>query len=246
MLKICLIGYGQMGKLIKYIATKNDCQIVSIIDPILNNKIDEENLKDCDVCIDFTAPDFVKENIIKIAKFKKNIVIGTTSWYSEITKIREIAEKNNIGIIYGSNFSLGMNLFFKIVEQTTQIMNNSNDYDVFGYEIHHHKKVDSPSGTAKQISNIILENIKNKNIAQYEKLDRKIHNEEFHFSSIRGGNVPGIHSICFDSPADTIELKHTARNREGLALGALKAAHWIKNKTGLYEFSSVFSEILEI
>ena len=246
MLKICLIGFGQMGKLIKDIASKNDCEIVSIIDPNMNNEIDKENLIKCDICIDFTAPDFVKENIIKIAKYKKNIVIGTTGWYSEIDQIREIAVKNNIGIIYGSNFSLGMNMFFMIIEQTAKIMNNSNDYDVFGYEMHHQKKVDSPSGTAKKISDIILANITSKELAQYDKLDRKILKEEFHFSSIRGGSVPGIHTVCFDSPADTIELKHTARNREGLALGAIKAAHWIKNKTGFYEFSSVFSEILEI
>ena len=131
MLKVCLIGFGQMGNLIKNIATENNCEIVSIIDPNLNNEIDEESLKNCDVCIDFTAPDFVIENVNKIAKFQKNIVIGTTGWYSEIAKIREIAEENNIGIIYGSNFSLGMNMFFQIVEQTAQIMNNSKDYDVY-------------------------------------------------------------------------------------------------------------------
>jgi len=244
-LKICLIGYGQMGKLIKKIALENECNVVSIIDPVLNNAIEYETLKDCDICIDFTAPQFVKENVKKIANFKKNIVIGTTGWYREINLIKEIAEKNNIGVIYGSNFSLGMNLFFRIMEFSSKLIDKSSDYDVFGYEIHHNKKVDSPSGTAKRISNLILNNYNNKKKSQFEKLDRKINKDELHFASIRGGDVPGVHTVCFDSSADTIELKHTARNRDGLASGALKAAHWIKNKTGVFEFSSVFSEILE-
>ncbi|MBT4333854.1 MAG: 4-hydroxy-tetrahydrodipicolinate reductase, partial [Candidatus Cloacimonetes bacterium] len=148
------------------------------------------------------------------------------------------------GFIYGSNFSVGMNLFFSIIESAAKLMNKAEDYDLFGLEMHHNKKKDSPSGTAKVLSEIILQNIDRKTKVQYDKLDRKIEQDELHFTSVRSGNIPGTHSISFDSEADTIELKHTARNRNGLALGAIKAAKWINNKTGFYNFTDNLNKII--
>ena len=137
-----------------------------------------------------------------------------------------------------------MNLFFSIIETTAKLMNRAEDYDLFGLEMHHNKKKDSPSGTAKVLSEIILKNIDRKTLTNYEKLDRKIEKNEFHFTSVRCGDIPGTHSISFDSENDTIELKHTARNRNGLALGAIKAAKWINDKTGFYNFSDKLNEII--
>lgn len=244
MLKIALIGYGQMGKLIEQIAQNNDCEIVAIIDPLLGNEITAETVTDADVCIEFSTPDAAFGNIKKLIELGKNVVSGTTGWYDELDKIKLMVEKKGTGFIYGSNFSIGMNLFFSIIKSTAKLMNHAEEYDLYGLEMHHKKKKDSPSGTAKILSEIILKNIDRKTLAKYEKLDRKIEENEFHFASVRSGNIPGMHSISFDSESDTIELKHTARNRNGLALGAIKAAKWINNKTGFYNFTDNLNKII--
>ncbi len=244
MLKIALIGYGQMGKLIEQIAQNNDCEIVAIIDPLLGNEITAETVTDADVCIEFSTPDAAFGNIKKLIELGKNVVSGTTGWYDKLDKIKLMVEKKGIGFIYGSNFSIGMNLFFSIVESTAKLMNQAEDYDLYGLEMHHKKKKDSPSGTAKVLSEIILKNIDRKTKTQYEKLDRKVEENEFHFASVRSGDIPGMHSISFDSEYDTIELKHTARNRNGLALGTIKAAKWINDKTGFYNFTENLNKII--
>ncbi len=243
MINIALIGYGQMGRMIDNLAAQNDCEIVAKIDPQLKSCISKEALEDADVCIEFTSPDQVVHNVKKLSELKKNIVIGTTGWQDSKDKVQKLITKNDVGLVYGSNFSIGMNLFFKIIEQATKIM-NVDDYDPYGLEMHHNKKKDSPSGTAKVLSEIILKNINSKTTTQFEKLDRKIRDEEFHFTSVRSGNIPGTHLIGFDSAEDIIELKHTARNREGLALGAIKAAKWIYHKKGCFNFKNVIDDIL--
>ncbi|MEA2095330.1 MAG: 4-hydroxy-tetrahydrodipicolinate reductase [Candidatus Cloacimonadota bacterium] len=244
MLKIALIGYGQMGKLIEQISQNNDCEIVAIIDPLLGNEITAETVTDADVCIEFSTPDAAFGNIKKLIDLGKNVVSGTTGWYDKLDKIKLMVEKKGTGFIYGSNFSIGMNLFFSIIKSTAKLMNYAEDYDLYGLEMHHNKKKDSPSGTAKVISEIILKNIDRKTLAKYEKLNRKIEKNEFHFASVRSGDIPGMHSINFDSESDTIELKHTARNRNGLALGTIKAAKWINDKTGFYNFTNKLNEII--
>ncbi|MDP8268775.1 MAG: 4-hydroxy-tetrahydrodipicolinate reductase [Candidatus Tenebribacter davisii] len=244
MLKIALIGYGQMGKLIEQLAPQNDCEIVARIDPLLGNEITSNSVAEADVCIEFSTPDAAYNNISKLVELGKHVISGTTGWYEKLENVKKLVEKQGTGFIYGSNFSVGMNLFFSIIESTAKLMDQAKDYDLYGIEMHHKKKKDSPSGTAKVLSEIILKNIDRKTSVQYEKLDRKIKDDEFHFTSVRSGNIPGMHSICFDSAEDTIELKHTARNRNGLALGAIKAAKWISNRTGSYNFTDQISEII--
>ncbi len=244
MLKIALIGYGQMGKLIEQIAQNNDCEIVAIIDPLLGNEITTKTITDADVCIEFSTPDAAFGNIKKLIELGKNVVSGTTGWYDKLDKIKLMVEKKGTGFIYGSNFSIGMNLFFSIIKSTAKLMNYAEEYDLYGLEMHHKKKKDSPSGTAKVLSEIILKNIDRKTLAKYEKLNRKIEKNEFHFASVRSGYIPGMHSISFDSESDTIELKHTARNRNGLAMGTIKAAKWINDKTGFYNFTNKLNEII--
>ena len=233
-MNISIVGYGRMGKEIEKIARAKGIAVISIID--LNDKnanfreIDEKSMKNVDVCIDFTRPDAVIGNLQKISKFKKNIVIGTTGWNEKLDEAKKIVKQNNIGLIYASNFSVGVNVFFRIVENAAKIMNNLDDYDVFGYELHHNKKLDSPSGTAKSIEKILVKNISRK--------------KQVPFASVRSGNIPGTHVVGFDSSADTIELTHTARNREGFALGALMAAEWIQNKKGFFEINDMMNEIV--
>ena len=201
-------------------------------------------MKDVDLCIDFTNPESVIKKIEKISKFKKNIVVGTTGWYNDLDNVKEIVDKSGIGFIYATNFSIGVNMFFKIVENAAKIVNKIEDYDIFGYELHHNKKVDSPSGTAKTIGNILIKNIDRKEKLVFDKLDRKIKPEELHIASIRSGSIPGTHVVGFDSSADTIELSHVARNREGFALGAVMAAQWINGKKGFYDIDDLMKEII--
>ena len=242
-MNIAIIGYGKMGHEIEKAAKAKGITVQSVIN--INDKnakykeINEESLKDVDVCIDFTTPDSVVENIRKIASLKKNIVVGTTGWYDKLDEVKGIVNSNNVGFIYATNFSVGVNIFFKIVEAAAKLINKVDEYDVFGYEMHHKNKVDSPSGTAKSIGNILIKNIQRKNKLVFDKLDRKIEPNELHFASVRSGSIPGTHSVGIDSSADTIELKHTARNREGFALGALMAAQWINNKKGFYDINDM-------
>ena len=233
-MKIAIIGYGRMGQEIERIARSRGIKVQSIIDPnaksATHGEINEKSMKNVDVCIDFTRPDAVLGNIKKIIKFRKSIVVGTTGWYDRLDEARKIVKNADIGLIYAPNFSIGVNIFFRIVENAAKIMDKFDDYDVFGYELHHSKKLDSPSGTAKAIEKILAQNIRRK--------------KEINFTSVRSGNIPGTHAVGFDSTADTIELKHVARNREGFAAGALMAAAWIQNKKGFYSIDDMMNGLI--
>ncbi len=247
MIKIALIGYGKMGKMLKQMAPEYDMEIVSIIDPFVKGcfeEINENSLKDCDICVEYTTPASVLYNCKKVAMLGKSVVIGTTGLELHLEELKNITESYNVGIIYSSNYSVGMNLFFKIIEDTAKKFSSVKGYDVSGLEIHHRQKLDSPSGTAKKLTEIILENISDKKVEQYDRVDRKIKEEELHFASIRAGHNMGEHTIMFDSEADVITLSHSIRNRKGLASGTLLATKWIEGKTGLFNFQEVFTEII--
>ena len=246
-MNVGIIGYGRMGHEIEKVA-KDKGITIRTIDPNDDNadfkEINEESMKDVDVCVDFTHPDSVISNIEKISKFKKNIVVGTTGWYDKIDEVRSIIENANTGLIWSGNFSVGVNIYFKIIENAAKIINNVDDYDVFVHEFHHNKKADSPSGTAVMIGEILTDNIERKKRVVTEELKRKIAADELHISSTRGGSIPGTHIVGFDSTADTIELKHTARNRQGFALGAIMATQWIQGKKGFYDINDMMKEIV--
>lgn len=251
-LKIAIIGYGKMGHEIEMAAKDRGMVVHAIIDPevkkggIFFNNIDSESMDGVDVCIDFTTPDALPENVRKIAGQKKNIVVGTTGWYGRIAEVKEAAEKSGIGLIYSPNFSIGVNLLFRIVGNASKLFNGFPDYDAFVYELHHNQKIDSPSGTAKKLGDVILSNMKRKSKAVYDKLDRKIAPEELHIASIRAGSIPGTHVIGFDSKADTVELTHTARGRAGFAAGAVQAAEWVHGKRGVFTMDDMMKKLLEV
>lgn len=247
-MKIAITGYGRMGQITEQLAKENGHDVVSTIDPAVKSakfkELNKENLCGADVVIDFTIPAIVLENIDSYIKYGINAAIGTTGWYEYLEEVKEKVEKSEIGLIWSGNFSIGVNLFFRIIKESAGLMSNFTSYDVMGYEIHHNRKKDSPSGTMNMIGKILLENIKNKKKIITEKLDRKISEEEIHLASVRGGNVPGTHVVTFDSEVDTIELKHTVRSRKGLALGAIKAAEWIQGKKGFYNIEDMMNEII--
>lgn len=247
MANIALIGYGKMGQLIERFATAKGHTVIAKVDPYADGcskEITEEALSGADVCIDFTHPQTVVGNIRQTAALGKPMVIGTTGWYTQMDKVKQIVEQHHVGLIWSGNFSIGVNALFRIVGYAAQVFNNLHDYDVLGHEFHHKAKADSPSGTAAMLGKILLDNLDHKQRLVVDKLDRKIEPDEIHFSSSRGGAIPGTHTIMFDSVVDTIEIQHTARGREGFASGAVMAAEFIQGKTGFYNIDDLMNNII--
>lgn len=246
-MNIAIIGYGKMGHEIEKAARAKGINVRTIdpSEPSANYKqISDESMNGVDVCVDFTHPDSVIGNVEKISKFKKNIVVGTTGWYNNMDKVKKIVENAKIGLIWSGNFSIGVNIYFRVIENAARVINKFNDYDLFVHEFHHNKKADSPSGTAVMIGKILVDNIERKKKIVTEELKRKIDPDELHISSTRCGTIPGTHIVGFDSSADTIELTHTARSREGFALGAVTAAQWIQGKKGFYDINDMMKSII--
>jgi len=240
-MKIVLLGHGNMGQEIeKLINESGKHQIVAINLEHLGDQIDEKEVRKADVVIDFTSPQIVVENIKKVAALGVNMVVGTTGWYKNIDEVEKIVTESGTGLIYAQNFSVGANIFFQVVAHAAKLMTRFGNYDVYGFEVHHTGKKDSPSGTALRIAKEIMGNFPSKSVVQTEKLDRKINPEELHFASIRGGRNPGFHQVTFDSAADSITLSHAAHNRRGFAEGALLAAEFILGKKGLFTIDDVF------
>lgn len=245
-MNVAIVGYGKMGKEIEKVCRKRKHEIVAIIDPndpgASGKEINNESIKNAEVVFEFTNPTQAVKNIESIASLQKNIVVGTTGWHSDLKKVEKAVSKNRIALIYGTNYSLGVNIFYRIVESAAQLINKADTYDVYGVEMHHSKKADSPSGTAKSIAEILLNNISRKKKAVYDRLDRAVAHDEIHFSSVRAGDIPGTHIVGFDSPQDKIELRHDAKNREGFALGAVLAAEWLNDKKGLFTVSDFMNK----
>lgn len=248
-MKIAIIGYGKMGHEIERVAKLKKMEVKSIIDPnnpeAMYSEINEESLEGVDVAIDFTMPSAVVENVRRVANLGKNMVVATTGWYEHLDEVKNIVEESGIGFIYSSNFSVGVAAYLKIIEAAAKLFDKIPDYDVYGFEAHHNQKIDSPSGTAKSIGDVLIKNLSRKDKLVFDKLDRKIEPNEVHIASIRAGFIPGTHVVGFDSEADTIELKHIARSRAGFAFGALMAAEWINGKKGFYTMSDFVSELLK-
>ena len=240
-LKIALIGYGSMGKEIHRLSEDKDYIVTDIFD--LKNKIDENKEYDFDVAIDFTFPEYVFDNVTKLAKMGKNIVLGTTGWYDREDELKSIVEKYDVGLVWGSNFSIGVQMFFRMVNKISEIVDKVEDFDIMMHEMHHYRKKDSPSGTAETLANIILENVARKTSKEINAIQGDVDRSKLHVSSTRGGEITGRHTIYIDSISDSIEVTHRAKNRSGFALGSLSAATWIKDKKGFYVFDDVLDSI---
>lgn len=236
-MKIALIGYGKMGKEIERCATEKGIDVCAIFDE--NKPVSSVEITDADVCVDFSIPSAVAHNVDVYAEAKKNAVIGTTGWLEHLDKIHAAVYNAGIGLVYASNFSIGVNLFMHIVAYAAERMNAFEDYDAYIHEVHHNQKLDSPSGTALSLATALLEKIERKKTLLTDTSKSKISPEQLHVTSSRTGAVPGTHTVGFDSSADTIELIHTARNRSGFALGALFAARWIHGKKGVFTMADV-------
>jgi len=239
-LNIALLGYGRMGKEIELIAALRNIGVTQKFD--IDNPLSKSNRKlldGVDVAIDFSSADCISTNVEHVAAQKTNIVIGTTGWEKDRSKVEGIVRKSGIGMVSSANFSLGMNIFFRIAAVAAESFDEFNLYDAAISEIHHKRKKDSPSGTALALGKILLNGLRRKNKIVGDAVQGEIAPDALHISSMRVGEVAGIHSVLFDSEADSIELIHTAKNRSGFALGALLAAEWVKGKKGVFTMEDV-------
>lgn len=244
-MKIALLGYGKMGQIIERLALERGHQIVLKIN--IDNVFDftKANLQTADVAIDFSAPDAAVANIYKCFEANLPIVVGTTGWYGELQQIKNDCLDSNNTLIYGSNFSIGVNLFFQLNKVLAKMMNNYPAYEVQVEEIHHTQKLDAPSGTAMTIAEDIIEVLDRKNEWVNEVVGTPMitvaKNEQLLIESHRIEAIPGTHTVLYSSEVDEIEIKHTAHNRAGFALGALVAAEWLQNKKGFYNITDLFN-----
>ena len=237
-MNIAIIGYGKMGQEIEKIALKRNHKIVSIIDQE-NHWIEfADEIRKADVAIDFSIPSSAYNNIRNAFNNDLPIVVGTTGWKERLPEIRTLCEKMNQSLIYSSNFSIGVNLFFELNKKLAILMKDYPEYDVNIEEIHHTAKIDSPSGTAIKLADDILNIIKHK--SKWVNSD-ETENEELQIESKRISNTPGTHIITYNSKIDSIEIKHTAHNRQGFAQGAIMAAEWIVNRKGVFTMKDVLN-----
>jgi 4-hydroxy-tetrahydrodipicolinate reductase len=235
-MKIALIGYGKMGKEIEITALERNHELALVIDVDNQHEFTVDNLKKADVAIDFSTPGSAFRNILKSFEAGIPIVCGTTGWFDKLEEVKTLCERQNHTFFYASNFSPGMNIFMALNKHLARVMNNMPTYDVEMKEIHHIHKVDAPSGTAITLANDLIAALHRK---QKWELNETSDNTVVKITALREGEVPGTHIVIWDSPMDRIEILHEAKSRKGFALGAILAAEFIKDKTGIFSMADL-------
>jgi 4-hydroxy-tetrahydrodipicolinate reductase len=225
--KLAIVGYGKMGKLVDHLAPEYGFETALKLDEFNNANFEAltaENFRGIDAAIDFSIPAAVRRNVEGIAALGVNIVIGTTGWLEHEAAVRETVNQRGIGLVWSPNYSVGVNIFFRLVSEAARLLADQPEYGAWAWEIHHSTKKDAPSGTLLKL---------------VDEMKKAGYGRAIDTGSNRAGAHPGTHEIGFDSAADTITLRHSARSREGLARGALKAAQWVVGRKGFHEFSEI-------
>ena len=243
-MKIALLGFGKMGQLIEQMALKRGHEVVLKISIDNPQDLTAENLRKAEVAIDFSTPEAVLNNIYACFDAGLPVVVGTTGWYGKLQEVKNECDKSGSTILYGSNFSIGVNLVFKVNAFLAKLMNDYPAYDVQLEETHHTQKLDAPSGTAITLAEGVIDNLERKDEWMNEVIGTPIEvfpkANQLLIASNRIDNIPGTHSVLYSSEVDDIELTHTAHNRNGFALGAVVAAEWLHTKKGFFNVSDVF------
>ena len=228
---LAIVGYGKMGKLIERLAPEYGFEVRARFsggDNRGGTGLSHETMSGIDVALEFTTPEAALENIRRLAVLGVNSVVGTTGWFKQLPDAREAVLHAKSGLVWAANFSVGVNLFLQTVAHAAALFAKHPEYEAWGWEIHHSAKKDAPSGTLKILA---------------EEMRAASYTRPVTLSSNRAGAIPGTHEIGFDSAADTITLRHTARSREGFARGALQAARWIAGRKGFFEFKEILGEL---
>ena len=230
-MNLAIVGYGKMGRLIEQLAPQYGFAVKLKLNRENNTHFEgltAENFRGIDAAVEFSAHAATLGNIERLASLGVNVVVGTTGWFEHLAQVRAVVERSGIGMVWSPNYSIGVNAFLQIVSEATRLLARESDYGAWAWEIHHAAKKDAPSGTLLKL---------------VEEMKRSGYERSIAVSSNRAGAHPGTHEIGFDSLADTITLRHTARSREGFARGALRAARWVMGKKGFFEFRDVVSEL---
>lgn len=238
---LLLVGYGRMGREVEAAAQQMGFPIVGIASR--SRPLRPEMLQAAEVVVDFSVPEAVLPTAQRVLEAGKRLVIGTTGWTAQREELRRLTEHMGTGVVYGSNFALGLQLFLRLVQQAAHLVAPFEEYDLFVHEIHHRWKRDAPSGTALLVAERILQALPRK-----QRILTDAHGplpaEVLHISSSRGGSVVGVHAVFIDAEGESIELVHRAKSRRPFAVGALIAAEWIAQRRGFYEFGQVVDELL--
>lgn len=227
-LPLAIVGHGKMGRLVEQLAPQHGFHVVSRFTSANIASLSAESLAGASTAIEFTTPATASENLRRLAALGVRTVSGTTGWYDHLPEIRAAFESSGSTLVYGPNFSVGVNLFFQIVANAASLLSKHPEYEAWGWEIHHSAKKDAISGTLKKLA---------------EKIRAAGYSAPVSLAANRAGSHTGTHEIGFDSPSDTITLRHTARNRDAYAHGALQAARWLQSKTGSYEFRQILPQL---
>lgn len=235
-MKIALIGYGKMGHAIEQVALKRGHEVVLRITSANKHEMDATHLQQADVAIEFTRPESGKENVLQCLAAGISVVSGTTGWNESLPEAYATADKNNVALLHASNFSVGVNIFFEVNKLLAKLMNGHNEYETVIEETHHTQKKDAPSGTAITIAEQMIANLRHKNRWVLNNIDAA---DAIPIIAHREENVPGTHKVTYSSPIDSIDIIHTAHNRDGFALGAVLAAEYICDKKGVFHMKDV-------
>jgi 4-hydroxy-tetrahydrodipicolinate reductase len=231
-IRLALLGYGKMGKAIAQLAPQRGFDVCLKLDAQKNRDgagINLDNFRGVDVAIDFTNPAAVVDNIRRGAALGCNLVVGTTGWQNRLEEVRKVIDSSGVGMVYAANFSIGVQLFYRVARAAAATFRDFAMYDPYIAEAHHRAKKDAPSGTAVELKRVVEEQLSGRQVP---------------VSSLRAGFIPGTHEVGFDSEADTVIVRHTARSRQGFAEGALYAARWVVGKKGLFTFEDALREKL--
>jgi len=230
-MKLAIVGYGKMGQMIDRLAPEFGFDVRLRLDRKSNEHsaaLTRENFTDVPVAIEFSTPADAPGNIERLAGLGVNVVSGTTGWSAEHERVQAAVKRNGTALVTSTNFSVGVQIFLKVASQAAQLFSSQPEYEAWAWEIHHSAKKDAPSGTL---------------LTLVDRAKKSGYTRPIDFSSNRAGAHPGTHELGFDSSADTITIRHTARNREGFARGALRAARWIGGKKGVFDFAEILGEL---
>ncbi len=246
-MKIALAGYGRMGRAVEALARERGDQVILRLDSageVSPDAFRDEGEPAVDVAIDFTVPDAVVDNVRAVAGAGVDVVVGTTGWYDRLDEVEELVEEAGTGLVWAPNFSLGVQAFFRIVRKAARLADGLPGYDAHVGEVHHRHKLDHPSGTARRLAEILVEELSEVEAWAPVPGEGRIDPGILQVTSVRAGENPGAHSVVFEGEHDRIELAHRARGREGFAAGALEAAAWIVGRRGVFTVDEMLDERL--
>jgi len=247
--RYALVGYGRMGREIEAVASRRGHRLVAVVDPAVSHPLSvpsfrSEAVRRAEVAFEFTAPQAAERNVVALLRAGIRVVCGTTGWSGASPAVRRACRGSGSGAVLAPNFSVGMNLFYRLVAEAARLYGPTGSYDPYVFERHHRAKRDCPSGTALEIARRLSEALGGRKTIVAGRLEGALPAGALHVAGVRAGSEPGLHAVGFDGEHDAVCLEHRARGRTGFALGAVLAAEWIRRRKGIHSFDEVLDDLL--